>query len=306
MPDEFEFINHEKIKSLKVFIVEMTQRISHIHGDLEICIILDGNVEVRSNKKVYNAKKDEILIFNTGQQHELTSKNAESLIISVQVSKSFCSEFFPQFKNIVWDQTHIIEGEKKERLKRIIVDLCMAYYKKEFGNELMCLHLLTELFLKLLRLIPYHLASDQEKKVFRDKKERIMKIVEYIDEHYYEKLLLSEIAQKEGLSLYYLSHLFKEVLDMTFQDYVNKVRLEKAELLLLKTNHKIIDICLESGFSDRKYLKKMIFNKYNCGINEFRENYGIDDLKKTHEKKKINIQRFILAEEGIDLLNKYK
>ena len=34
------------------------------------------------------------------------------------------------------------------------------------------------------------------------------KITHYIDEHYSEKLLLSDIARKEDLSLTYLSHFF--------------------------------------------------------------------------------------------------
>ena len=44
------------------------------------------------------------------------------------------------------------------------------------------------------------------------------KITHYIDEHYSEKLLLSDIARKEDLSLTYLSHFFKDYLDFPFRN----------------------------------------------------------------------------------------
>ena len=66
------------------------------------------------------------------------------------------------------------------------------------------------------------------------------KITHYIDEHYSEKLLLSDIARKEDLSLTYLSHFFKDYLGLPFQEYLAKIRCEKARQLLLLTGLPIV------------------------------------------------------------------
>lgn len=74
------------------------------------------------------------------------------------------------------------------------------------------------------------------------------KIIHYIDEHYSEKLLLSDIALKEDLSLTYLSHFFKDYLGIPFQEYLAKIRCEKARQLLLLTDFPLLDICMSCGF----------------------------------------------------------
>ena len=82
------------------------------------------------------------------------------------------------------------------------------------------------------------------------------KIVDYIDRHSSEKLLLSDIAEKENLNLYYLSHLFKSSFGMPFQEYLSRVRCEKARKQLILTDLSLLDICLSCGFSDPKYFNR--------------------------------------------------
>ena len=49
--------------------------------------------------------------------------------------------------------------------------------------------------------------------------------MDYIDENFRRKLLLGEIARREGLTMPYLSHLFKDTLGMSFQEYLKKTAL---------------------------------------------------------------------------------
>lgn len=62
-------------------------------------------------------------------------------------------------------------------------------------------------------------------------------ITQYIDEHYSEKLLLSDIAEHENMDLYYLSHFFKDNFGMSFQNYLLKIRCERARHLLILTDY---------------------------------------------------------------------
>lgn len=51
---------------------------------------------------------------------------------------------------------------------------------------------------------------------------------EYVEEHYYENLMLADVAQKVGFSAGYLSTLFQKEMDKGFVDYLNEVRIEHA------------------------------------------------------------------------------
>ena len=95
-----------------------------------------------------------------------------------------------------------------------------------------------------------------------DSRERFAAIMDYIDENFRRKLLLGEIARREGLTMSYLSHLFKDTLGMSFQEYLKKRRFEYARSLLLGTRKSLLDISLESGFSDARYMIRMFAEEF--------------------------------------------
>ena len=103
-----------------------------------------------------------------------------------------------------------------------------------------------------------------------DSRERFAAIMGYIDENFRRKLLLGEIARREGLTMPYLSHLFKDTLGMSFQEYLKKRRFEYARSLLLDTRKSLLDISLESGFSDARYMIRMFAEEFGCSPREYR------------------------------------
>jgi YesN/AraC family two-component response regulator len=77
----------------------------------------------------------------------------------------------------------------------------------------------------------------------------IKRAVEFIHQHYQEKLSLAEIAAQACLSKYYFSRLFHRVVGIPYQEYVNAVRIEKAKELLTQTPcSSITQIGYEIGF----------------------------------------------------------
>ena len=125
-----------------------------------------------------------------------------------------------------------------------------------------------------LKAVPCKLVTDSEKASMRSKTKRIHRITGYIDEHYTQKLLLSDIAESENLSLYYLSHFFKDTLNMTFQEYLAKKRSERARELLLQTNYSLLDISMACGFSDLKYLQSSFQKYYGCTPKDYKSTYN--------------------------------
>lgn len=84
---------------------------------------------------------------------------------------------------------------------------------------------------------------------------------EYIDRHYREKLYLSEIAEKMGITPTYLSHLFSEEKQMTLQEYIVKVRVERAANLLTYSEASIAEIGDYVNFPSQSYFGR-VFKKY--------------------------------------------
>ncbi len=78
----------------------------------------------------------------------------------------------------------------------------------------------------------------------------LVRVTNYIDEHYTEGISLDEVAGQTGISRYYVSHLFKELMNTTFVGYVNELRLNRAAMLLVTTDKPIIEIASVSGFNN--------------------------------------------------------
>ncbi len=79
--------------------------------------------------------------------------------------------------------------------------------------------------------------------------QRIRKIIQYIGEHYTEKITLESTAQYLNITPNYLSHFFRKSMDTTFSHYLTQVRLHAAMLQLLHTSDSITDIAMRTGFS---------------------------------------------------------
>ncbi len=98
------------------------------------------------------------------------------------------------------------------------------------------------------------------------------KAKEFIWGNYNQDISLKKIAEAVGISPFYLSHLFRNEMGISFLEYVTSVRMSVAKKLLQQTSMSIMEICLEVGYQDPSHFAK-IFRK-NEGIRpvEYRKN----------------------------------
>lgn len=82
-----------------------------------------------------------------------------------------------------------------------------------------------------------------------------------IHERYPERLALADMSEECGMSCTYLNVKFNNETGYTFNDYLNRYRIQKAVDLLRQNQHKVYEIAYMVGFSDYKYFIK-VFKKY--------------------------------------------
>ena len=81
---------------------------------------------------------------------------------------------------------------------------------------------------------------------------------------------LSEVSTLLGFNESYFCRIFKLATTTTFTEYLNFVRVCKAEKLLVTTQDSILDISLAVGIGSLSYFNR-IFKKYhNCSPSFFR------------------------------------
>lgn len=86
-------------------------------------------------------------------------------------------------------------------------------------------------------------------------------MIEIIHDKYPTRLTLNDISEQCQMSCTYLNVKFKNETGYTFNDYLNRYRIQKAVDLLRENQYKVYEIAEMVGFSDYKYFIK-VFKKY--------------------------------------------
>ena len=85
---------------------------------------------------------------------------------------------------------------------------------------------------------------------------RMGAVYEYIDAHYDQKPDVNQIAAKVHLTTPAFCRYFKRQTRMTFTDFVNQYRIERAKNLLMQ-DHNVTETCYAVGFESLSYFNKL-------------------------------------------------
>ena len=101
----------------------------------------------------------------------------------------------------------------------------------------------------------------------------LKKIVEYIKNNIQENLSLKKLAEFSGLSPNYLHMLFSRTMNITINEYITILRLEKAKGCLVTTDSSVSEIALECGFENIPYFSYVFKRGVNVSPSQFRKKY---------------------------------
>ena len=271
---ELEQIHYEKLKHVRIFLNSIMFRNTHEHSALEVDLVLAGSGKIRNGQGSFSAGTGDILLFNSYEPHDFASDSQEHLrILSLQISDRFLDGYCPRLHGVVFNGAGspvISSAEEAASLRKSILLAAQTYFEEAPFFELDCTGRIGLLLSELLRTLPWEVLPDAKYDTIRNKSARIRRVTGYIEQHYREKIPLADLARSEGITLTHLSHFFKDALHVSFQEYLNALRLEKALVLLKNSDTYLIDICLECGFSDTRYLNKMFMKEFGCGAAEYR------------------------------------
>lgn len=102
-------------------------------------------------------------------------------------------------------------------------------------------------------------------------------IEEDIRENYKENLTLKDFSQKYYINASYLGQLFKTKYGISFKAYLHKIRIEKAEDMLLHTDMKMYSIAEAVGYKDTDYFINHFIAEKGCTPTKFRKRESEND-----------------------------
>jgi AraC-like DNA-binding protein len=264
---------------LKVYLrclTNMGKPCFHWDETFKIILVVNGPVTLYTDAASMTLVEGDLYIINANEAHCMQKNRETNDVLVMQIPLALCESYFPKFAFMNFTARLMRPGADDkcyETLVQYLIRSLRSLAYKEFGYELELVGVANLIVHYLVRHVPYAMVSRSKNMTRRRNLKRVGRIINFIRENYTYKISLANLAEKEGLDLYYLSHFIKKHLGLTFQQYVNKLRLEKAVDLLQNTEWKKIDVCMESGFSDYRYFCKAFEQEYQCTPSQFREKY---------------------------------
>lgn len=102
----------------------------------------------------------------------------------------------------------------------------------------------------------------------------IAQAIRYIRKHYQDHITLEETASAVALSPNYFSRIFNAKMHISFSSYVNRLRVEQAQRLLLNTQLSLVEISGIVGFEDQSYFSKVFKSVTSLTPGQYRKHAG--------------------------------
>ena len=247
---------------------------THWHSHIEILLVLEDSVEVRVRQERHILKKDDLFIVNSKEIHSIRKMEGKNLLLLFQVDINHYTTYYPEIRNIIFENNYFNESKNKEDadvFKKHIANIVWELnkespgYKFTMGSEV---NLILSYIIKNISKVKFKKDTNiNAHKQFS----KIKEILDYIEKNLQKRITLDDISQEFYFSASYLSRFFKDMMGMTFQEYLDYVRLDRSSELLLSTDKLVIDVALESGLSSVKTLNRLFRKYYDSTPSEFRD-----------------------------------
>lgn len=212
--------------------------ISHWHMEHELIACREGSAQIMLDDTMYNITQRQCIFCHSGRVHYISASPDSLLLVCLFNEKMYDSITSPfALENPVFEDRYGI----LPKLSEIRHELQNQPIFFECRTEAMIGEILVDIF----RGEPLREAQWQ----FSDVITRYKQLLNQIDLEY-EHITYQDAVQFMNMSDAYFSRYFKRQAGMTFSQYLNVVRIEKAvQLLDSAPTMKITDVMLRCGFN---------------------------------------------------------
>lgn len=234
----------------------------HYHDEIEFIVVYEGRICCTAYDREYEAGPGEIIFVNSRVPHS-TYRKTDNLIGLIQFKEN---EFFQNgpawaLKYSTRIGTSLYTPVKVYQSEEML--LCAKELLRE-SNERRKGYgafVRSSVFKLLGYLYRDGALADRERLYSMRKIKKVLPLVSYINENYAKEITLEEASSMLGFDPSYFCRVFKEATGATFTEYLNFVRVSKAEALIAEGGKSLLEISEASGFSSVSYFNRT-FKKY--------------------------------------------
>ena len=244
----------------------------HTHDFFEFVYVLKGELINKVDGVEHVLKEGSILFINYDQTHELYAKG-DVAYVNLLVTTDFISQEIGEAKNIFDLFSFIVlqdvnnmrelspvisfEGEERRDIDELFTAMLHEYENEKKNYEKVLRYYFYVLILKLVR----RLETAEKEDIVVGVSDKMSSVIEYLTEHYHDDLSLGDIAEKFFYNTSYFSRLFKNTFGITFNKFLQDLRIKNAIGYICETDYAFEKIAEMVGYSDKKQFYN-VFKKW--------------------------------------------
>ena len=258
----------------------------HYHQEyIEILYAAKGVFSVMINGDVTEMDEGSIVIIQPGELHstmDCQPDNPDAALMCLKFMPELLYSVTPNANELQFSVSQIFDhfGENMHYFSPAMVkETCIPsefnlvkqeYADQSFGFDLAVRSCTIRIFVTILRCWYNHSNTDSTIPFNNTAFQMVQKVKEYIEENY-QTANLKDAADFCNLSYSYLSHMFHQYTNTSFNNYVNLVRINHSIQVLTDSNQSITDIAMASGFSSTSHYIQTFKKFKSISPNQFRK-----------------------------------
>ena len=233
----------------------------HWHYYSEILCMYSGSVRIICNESETILSKGSLCYIYPLQLHSVKPDPActepvQYAVIKFNLSglhipKAYLQPMYDSFIHRTEHDDFCLVIHKNDRITELTRDILKEYESSEFLNMLAVQSDIISLLIHIARNV-----SQKEKKAPRHPEQDLSfyHILEYIDAHSAEPLEASRLARLCNMSYSHFARMFRENYGRSCKEYIQYIRINKAQDLVLNSDFDLDYIAQETGFYDCSHL----------------------------------------------------
>lgn len=258
----------------------------HWHSELEFVEILQGAIECHIGEEIIELREGDTFFINSGVIHKYQAPKVcrekqcmfSDILFLPEIIAPNSSLIYEKYVRpivlygkpfLVMRQTQAWE-ESVQNLYHHIVNVCLA---EEDLTELRIQAGVSELWTRLFHYL-YREESEQQENKNILAQARLRKMMQFIWDHFHEKITLDDIAASANISKSAALRCFRSGMQTSPVGYLNDFRLNRAKELLLTSHSTVSEIAVSVGFDNVGYFDRVFRRTFGLTPKQFAKQGG--------------------------------
>jgi AraC-like DNA-binding protein len=272
--EEFDFV---KVWQISEYTLDPNREIfEHVQFCHEITYVISGKGTFLSGEARDDLQQGDIHLISKGVSHKIIPQERSNLRfanIGFEFTEDLPEALVP-LRELFETNPHLVMRDNGE------VRILMTMLLNEMQNEMEMSHQRAEWCIKLILSHIYRMATTGDEKSAHSAKSTTAAkltpyaIIRYVDTNLFEFPEVGDIAKELGYSQSYISHMFKEAMGITLQEYICNKKIEASLDFLRDQKYTVTQIAMMLNYASVQSFCKAFRKVKGCSPSEYQKRHG--------------------------------